>query len=263
MPLYLHVAVKSFQRSLAYRAANLAGLATNLFFGSVYVAIYLALFRHRGTMGGLTARDAVTYATISQSLLMVMSAFGNSELSQAIVRGDIAADLCRPLDIHFYWAATDLGRAAYYLVFRGIPTYLLGMWLFHARLPRGPGILAPFLLAVAAGMMLSFTFRFIVGSLAFWTHDVRGLNYLVTTPILFFSGFLVPLNFFPAALRRVAEWLPFSAMAHLPISVYLGQLEGAAFLRPLAVELLWLAALTAFGRWLLRRMLTRLVIHGG
>ncbi len=33
--------------------------------------------------------DTVTYATISQSLLMVMSAFGNSELAQAIVGGDI------------------------------------------------------------------------------------------------------------------------------------------------------------------------------
>ena len=42
--LYWHVAVKSFQKNLAYRAANVAGIATNLFFGAVYVLIYRALF---------------------------------------------------------------------------------------------------------------------------------------------------------------------------------------------------------------------------
>ena len=46
--LYLRIAVKSFQKHLAYRAANLAGIATNAFFGAVYVLIYTALFTDRG-----------------------------------------------------------------------------------------------------------------------------------------------------------------------------------------------------------------------
>jgi ABC-2 type transport system permease protein len=263
MSVYLQVALKSFQRHLAYRAANLAGIVTNLFFGAVYVFIYVALFHNRGEMGGLDARDAVTYATISQSLLMVMSAFGNRELSEAIIKGDIATDLCRPLDTYLYWGAIDLGRAVYYLLFRGLPTYLLGSWLFHARLPAGAGIWPLFLGAIICGMLLSFTFRFIVSSLAFWTTDSRGINYLIGTSILFFSGFIVPLNFLPDALRKAAAWLPFQAMAHLPITIYLGKAEGPALARTFASELIWLAGLTLIGRTVLRHTLRRVTIHGG
>jgi ABC-2 type transport system permease protein len=263
MTVYLQVALKSLQRHLAYRAANLAGIVTNLFFGAIYVSVYLALFKSRGQMGGLDARDAVTYATISQALLMVMSAFGSRELSEAIIKGDIASDLCRPLDTYLYWGAIDLGRAVYYLVFRGLPTYLLGTWIFHARMPSDGGIWPLFLGAIVCGMLLSFTFRFIVSSLAFWTTDVRGINYLVSTVILFFSGFIVPLNFLPDALRRAMEWLPFQAMAHLPITVYLGKAEGPALVRTFGLELIWLAGLTFLGRAILHRTLRRVTIHGG
>jgi ABC-2 type transport system permease protein len=261
--VYLHVALKSFQRHLAYRAANLAGILTNLFFGAVYVFIYLALFKNRSEMGGLDARDAVTYATISQALLMVMSAFGSRELSEAIIKGDVAADLCRPLDTWLYWGAIDLGRAVYYLLFRGVPTYLLGMWIFHARMPSTAGTWPLFLGAVVCGVLLSFAFRFIVSSLAFWTTDVRGINYLVSTSIVFFSGFIIPLNFLPGALRRAVERLPFQAMAHLPITIYLGKAEGPALARTFGLELVWLAGLTILGRAILRHTLRRVAIHGG
>ena len=110
--LYFYIATKSFQKNLAYRAANLAGIATNTFFAAVYVSIYTALLQGQGEVGGLDTRDAVTYVVITQSLLMAMSAFGNRELSDAIVKGQITADLSRPVDFYLYWAAIDLGRAA-------------------------------------------------------------------------------------------------------------------------------------------------------
>jgi ABC-2 type transport system permease protein len=263
MTVYFQVAVKSFQRHLAHRAANLAGIGTNLFFGAIYVSVYLALFRHRESVGGLDARDAVTYATICQALLMVMSAFGSRELSDAIIRGEIATDLSRPVDFHAYWGALDLGKAGYYLVFRGLPTYFLGLWLYHARPPAGAGVLIPFLAVVTCGMLLSFAFRFITSSLAFWIVDSRGINFLASTAILFFAGFIVPLNFFPPLLRSVVEFLPFQAMAHLPVNVYLGKTGGTHLIREIGIELLWLAALTAFGRYLFARTVRRVAIHGG
>lgn len=261
--VYLHIAAKSFQRNLAYRAANLAGIATNTFFAAIYVLIYTALFQGRGEVGGLGLRDTVTYAVISQSLLMVMSVFGNQDLSEAIVKGSIVGDLARPVDFYLYWAAIDLGRAAYFLVFRGLPTFAVGLFLFRARLPvdLGSGLL--FLFTLCTGAAVSFAFRFITNSLAFWTSDVRGVLYLANTVIMFFSGFMVPLNFFPAWLQAAAELLPFRALAHLPISVYLGKVDGKALTAALGQQLLWLVVLVLAGRWLLGRMVRRVTLHGG
>ena len=214
-------------------------------------------------VGGLNAQDAVTYATVSQALLMVMTAFGNRELSERIVRGDIAIDLGRPLDLHLYWGAIDLGRSAYYLLFRGAPTYLLGLWLFRASLPSGVFTWPLVLVALAIGMLLSFAFRFVVNSLAFVTVETRGIQYLTSAPILLLSGFIIPLNFLPEGARAVVDWLPFSSMAHLPISVYLGKIQGVGLFRAFAVQLAWVALLTGIGRLILRRTLRRLPAFGG
>lgn len=263
LAIYFRIAAKSFQRNLAYRAANLAGIATNTFFGAVYIAVYTTLLAGRGQVGGLDMRDAITYAVISQSLLMVMSAFGNKELSEAIIRGQISADLSRPVDFYFYWMALDLGRAAYYLLFRGLPTFVLGLALFRGRLPSSPATTALFLGCVGSGVLVSFTFRFITNALAFWTTDARGLNYLANTVILFFAGFIVPLNFFPPWLQTVAAALPFRALAHVPANVYLGKLSGAEIAATLALELAWAAGLMLVGRWTLGRMVRRLTVAGG
>jgi ABC-2 type transport system permease protein len=261
--LYLHVAVKSFQKYLAYRAANLAGIATNTFFGAIYVLIYRALFEGGRTVNGYTVQDAVTYAIIAQSLLMAMSAFGNRELSESIIRGQIVTDLSRPINFYLYWAALDLGRALYYLIFRGIPTYVIGTLLFGGRVPLDPRVWALFLVSIATGMCLSFTFRYIVSSLAFWTTDVRGILYLSNTFIMFFAGFIVPIAFFPAPLRAVAQLLPFQGLSQVPVNVYLGKVAGLELARILGLQVVWLAVFVLAGHWLLERMVRRLTVNGG
>lgn len=261
--IYRHIAVKSFQKHLAYRAANVAGIATNAFFGAVYVLIYTALFANAAQVGGLTLADTITYTILAQSLLMAMSAFGNRELSEAIVKGTIAVDLARPLDFYLYWASLDLGRAVYYLIFRGLPTFVIGALLFGVKWPPSFGVFLLFLLTVALGMVVSFAFRFITNCLAFWTTDARGLLYLTNTFIMFFSGFIVPLNFFPPQLQAVANALPFRALAQLPINVYLGKVTLAAWLPTIANELIWLVALVIVGRLILSRMVRRVTLAGG
>lgn len=261
--VYLHIGIKSFQKRLAYRAANLAGIATNAFFGAIYVLIYRALFEGGRIVNGYSVDDAVTYAIVAQSLLMVMSAFGNRDLSESIVRGQIVTDLSRPLNFYLYWAALDLGQAVYYLIFRGIPTYVIGMLLFRGHLPVDPGAWLLFGVSVATGMCVSFAYRFIIGSLAFWTTDVRGLMYLSNTFILFFAGFIVPIVFFPAPLRALAELLPFQGLSQAPIDVYLGKTAGPELARILALQAAWIAVFGLAGHWLLGRMMRRLAINGG
>lgn len=261
--LYWHVAVKSFQKNLAYRAANLAGIATNVFFGAVYVLVYRALFSGRGEVGGFTVNDTVTYAILAQALLMVMSAFGNRELSQAIVKGTIAVDLARPIDFYLYWAAVDLGRAIYYFCFRAVPTFLLGALLFGAERPARPQDWLLFFAAMVLGMLVSFAFRFVTNSFAFWTSDARGVLYLTNTIVMFFSGFIVPLNFFPPWLAAIANALPFRGLAQAPINVYLGKMNGPDLMSFALQQIAWLVVLTLAGRFMLTRMIRRVTLAGG
>ncbi len=62
------------------------------------------------------------------------------------------------------------------------------------------------------------------------------------------TGTMLPLTFFPDAVRRVAEVLPFAGIAYLPVSIWMGTNRGDAMLRALAIQAFWAVALFVIGR---------------
>jgi len=260
---YLALARTSFQRQLAYRAANLAGIATNVFFGAVTVLVYLALFRERSVVAGYDVRDAVTYAVVVQAMLMAVSSLGSRDIEKSIRNGEVAVDLSRPFDYYWHWAAREMGRLVYFAIFRGLPTFGVGWLLFGARLPATLEALVGFLVSLALAMALSFAIQFLINASAFWTLDATGIIGLSNTVMWLFSGILVPVSFFPPWLQAIAGWLPFQGQIFLPISIYLGKATGASILRVWAVQATWILILVLLGRLVLRLALRKVVVQGG
>ena len=92
MRLYLEVGKRTFQRHLAYRAANLAGLSTNAFWGALHTFLFLGLYAGRESQAGWTAGDAVDYVWIAQALIMPLYLWGWWDIGVTIRSGDM-----------FYW----------------------------------------------------------------------------------------------------------------------------------------------------------------
>lgn len=64
--------VAGFKRQATYRGALAAGLAANVFFGIFRTVIFLTLYRHRDSVGGLDVADAITYVWVIQTLFGVV-----------------------------------------------------------------------------------------------------------------------------------------------------------------------------------------------
>ena len=135
MRLYLELAIRSFRRHVTYRAANWAGLVTNAFFGLLRSYIFMAVFAAQPLAAGYNLADSLTYAWLTQALLAFTYMWGWWEIANTIRSGQIASDLCRPVDYFGFWLSQDCGRAAYHIVFRGIPCYAIGMVAFGLGLP--------------------------------------------------------------------------------------------------------------------------------
>ena len=261
MRLYLEVARRSFRRHLAYRAATLAGIFTNTIFGVMIAAVFAALYQGRGgAVAGFTLAEALTFVWVSQSLLMVVYLWGWWEVAEAIRTGDVVADLMKPMDYQAYWLARDLGRAACHVLTRMLPTFLFGVAFYDLALPGAVGTWAAFAVSVVLAVVVSFGFRFLANLSTFWLLDARGIHPLSVLVITFFSGFLLPLSFFPSWLRVVAELLPFRAIVMLPIEILLGQ---RPILAALAIQLCWAAALVLLAQAVLGTAVRKVVIQGG
>jgi ABC-2 type transport system permease protein len=256
------IAKRGWRRYSAYPWATAAGVFTNTVFGFLQAYILLALYRHRTEVGGFDSADAVTYVWLAQSMIMTVYIFSWWELALRVRDGSIATDLLRPLDPQRYWLAYDLGRAPYHLLFRGLPPFVLGALVFRLHYPTPLDAVA-FVLSLTLAVVVSFGFRFIYNSVAFWLLDFRGVVTLATTIVIFFSGMAIPIRYFPQALRDVCYALPFSAVIQTPVDVWLGKREGLALIGVLALQLFWALALLAIGKLLLARATHKLVIQGG
>jgi ABC-2 type transport system permease protein len=261
--VYLAVARLAFQRQLAYRTANVAGLVTNLFFGALRAYVLIALFGARRDVAGYSIQAAVTYTGLTQALLASIAIFGWWELIKTIRSGDVASDLSRPLDYFWYWCAQDLGRATGHLVFRGLPLMALYALVYRIALPPTLFHALAFVASVLLALLISFAYRFIVNLAAFWTQDAIGIGRLAYNFSIFLSGLLMPIAFFPPWAAKLISLTPFPYQLNAPVEIYLGLVSGPALLGVLAMQLFWFVALYALARLALSAGVRKLVVQGG
>ena len=120
---------------MSYRAATLAGLFTNFFFGLFRVAILLALFGDSEPVAGYDAAGLITYTAFTQALIGLLSLFGWYDLMTAVHSGDVASDLLKPMHFFNLWLAQDLGRALVNLLLRGFAFMLLFELVYDLAYP--------------------------------------------------------------------------------------------------------------------------------
>jgi ABC-2 type transport system permease protein len=252
MRVYYEVAIRSFRRATTYRSAYVAGILTNAFFGALMSLIFIAVYGSGGPVAGLTLRDALSYTWATQSLISIGGGW--------TIMPEIS--LTRPWSFYGYWLARWLGEAGLNLLLRGSLTYLIGVLYFDALLPN-PDALPWFAASISLALLLSFAISFCVHLTAFWLVENTGVIMITNVLLNFFSGFTLPIAFFPPLLATIANLLPFRAVTGLPAQIFLSQLPAGERLPTLAIQLGWTVLLILFGLWMQHAAMRKVVVQGG
>ncbi|MFZ5915623.1 MAG: ABC transporter permease [Chloroflexota bacterium] len=263
MRLFWELVKLSFQRQLTYRAATLAGLATNFFFGMLRAALMAALYGARQEVAGISLTEAITFTGLSQATIGYLSLFHWYDVMNSVHSGDISSDLLKPMGYFTFWLGQDLGRAAVALLVRGLTILLAYAVVFDITVPHSATQWLALLVALALSWLVSFAWRFLVNLAAFWTPNARGVGRFVFGLSWFTSGFLMPLRFFPDWFQGLCHLTPFPATINTVVEVYLGLLSGPQLVLALLGQALWAAILIGAGQLVLRAGVRRLVIQGG
>ncbi|GAC1627256.1 MAG: ABC-2 family transporter protein [Ktedonobacteraceae bacterium] len=260
---YIAVARTAFRRQLIYRWANIAGLLTNIFFGAIFSYLIIALYHARPSAAGYNVHDTLRYTWLVQGMIMIVLPFGWYDVMLSIRSGDVISDLSKPYDYYWYWFSRELGRACYYTLFRGIPTYLAGMVLFGIDVPTNWHAWFIYILILPLSAMLGIAYRYLYNVVAFWITEARAVAVLATTIALFLTGSFVPFPFFPAWFRAIAVWLPFNGLMNFPAEIFLNKLSSSEIWLGSSCLILWLLVLTLFVRWITTVATRRVVVQGG
>ncbi|MGI5449952.1 ABC transporter permease [Streptomyces sp. CA-243310] len=265
--LYTAVAAGGFRRYATYGTATAAGVFTNTVFGFIVAYTYMALWDERPGLGGYDQAEALTFVWVSQSLLAAGALIGGGfqeEIQERVRTGDIAVDLYRPADLQMWWLASDLGRAAFQLLGRGVLPIVAGALAFRLALPTDPWRWALFAVSVTLGLVVGFGVRYLLGLAAFWLMDGAGINLMATVVSIFCSGMLLPLTIFPGAFGEFVRALPWAAMLQVPMDVLMGKHSGAGGAAgALGFQVFWAAVLLGLGRLLQSAATRKVVVQGG
>lgn len=245
-----------------YRGAALGGLVTQLFFGLVYAYLYSALYAGSDPAG---LRATVTYVWLQQMFFRALFV-SDGELQQQILSGSLAYTLCRPVDQHLYWISRNLAAQVVGAGMRALPMLLMQFLLpaeVRMALPASPLAFMQFLLCLVLGIFCVSQVHAITLACTMKTLDNRGLSAMLSLLLMTFSGNVVPLTLFPQSVQQLIRYQPFAQVLDAPIRMYLEGQPMDEWLLNLAVQLCWIAALMALGRWMWARQLRNVTVQGG
>ncbi len=263
MRLFWELSKLAFQRQLTYRAATLAGLATNFFFGMLRASVLIALYHGQSEIAGMTITDAITFTGLTQAAIAFLSLFSWYEVMDSVYTGAVSSDMLKPMNYFNFWLAQDSGRAFASFLLRGLSIMIAYALLFDITVPQSADQWLAFILVLLLSWLVSFSWRFLVNLAAFWTPNALGIARLAFILSWFLSGFFMPLRFFPVWFVRLCYLTPFPYTINAVVEVYLGLVDGQALAAIILAQIAWILLLVLAGMIALRAGVRRLEILGG
>lgn len=267
MKSYLSYFKLKFKTGLQYRAAALAGIATQLFFGIVYISVYVAFYESDSSSLPMPLDQLVSYLWLNQAFFaLVYMWYKDKDIINLIKKGNIAYELCRPQDIYSMWTSKILGERISNLCLRCLPVLLIAVLLpgaFHLDLTISFPRFIIFLISLILSAFLMVAIILFYHIICLFTLDEKGVvNILmVITDIL--SGLVIPIPFFPEFLQNISNILPFRYVSDFPFRLYVGNISMTEGLYGIIIQIIWIIIMVITGRMLMNKALRKNVVQGG
>lgn len=256
-----------FVMGLQYRAAALAGIVTQFFWGMMEVLVFWAFYRSDAGAFPMTMQATCTYVWMQQAFLALFAAWSmENEIFDCIRDGNVSYELCRPVDVYNMWLARSCATRVSRAVLRCLPILLVA-----ALLPAPFGMTLPVSLmagvmsfaGLVLGLLVTVAFCMLVYVVTFFTVSPDGVRMVAVSLVELLAGAIVPIPFFPDSIRKIAELLPFASMQNVPLRIYSGDIAGSAAIRALALQFFWLLVLVLLGKMLMKLASRNIVLQGG
>lgn len=267
MSAYLSIFKLRLAVQLQYRAAAAASFFTQLFFGFIIVMVFHAFYAASTKTQPMSLAAAVTYTWLGQATLRLQPGFNtDTEIINMVRTGNIAYELCRPLDLYLLWYVRLLSQRIVPTLMAGLPLFTISLLLpagYGSSLPASFASAAAWLVSLFLALLLSCAISNLVTVSTLWTIAGDGIQRIFPAFTMVFSGVNVPLAFFPDWSQAILRFLPFSGLVDFPFRLYLGMVPASAVFFFGFLQLFWTGVFILAGILVLRLGKRRVTIQGG
>lgn len=258
-----------FITNLQYRAAALAGISTQLFFGFIFILVYYAFYKSNPNSSlPMEWNDLVTYIWLQQAFYSLIYPYErDQELLNMISDGNLAYEIIRPQNIFIKFYIKMVAKKMVNALLRSVPVIIIAFLLphpFNLSLPNSFSNLLLFILSMFSSCFLISVLIVIVHFLVMFTIDSKGTITIYSVIVEVFSGNSgVPLPFFPSWLLVVANILPFKYICDLPFRVYSNSISINEGIILFSESIIWIIVFLIIGLLISKFALKKAVIQGG
>jgi ABC-2 type transport system permease protein len=267
MRAYVSILRLRFMLLIQYRVAAIAGICTQFLFGFVRVMIIAAFYASTTATAPMSYGQSVTYIWISQALLGMLPWNGDAEIQEMISSGNVAYELCRPLDLYNHWFCRAFALRTAPTLLRAIPLFVVTLFFlpqkYSMQPPNSFASFAAWILVTFGALMLSCSITNLLNISMLWTVSGDGIKRLLPSVVMIFSGMIVPLPLFPNWMQQILRLLPFSGLVDTPMRFYLGHIKPSSIVPFFFHQITWTCILILYGKWLISRGLKRVEVQGG
>lgn len=268
MEEYFPFARSVIQRRMSYKIGFLMRIVGGLLQVLIMYYLWMAIFNSspNGQIKGFSSSEMVVYIIISYITAQVININIEGTIAYEIRDGSVAVNLIRPISYKKRVFAESLGE----VLLRSLTT-LLPLWIGFLvyrfvtikELPPNIGTVLLFLISLFLGYMIMFLFNFIFGLSAFFVTYIWGFMVCKGVILRFFSGELIPIVFFPSAVQKALQYLPFSSINYTPVMIYMEKFTMNELISALCVQVVWVVILFVLMNVLWQSAIKRLTVLGG
>lgn len=214
---------------------------------SIYSPILMILFWR----GAQTTAVGWNQSAISSYylLLVIAGAMLMSHIEDDVARidiqeGGLSSYLLKPFSYYWIKFYGELPWRVFQGLF-GIISFTLILLVFHVKISLSftPLSITTVLMLSIFAYFISFTYKIILGMLAFWFTDISGVYQLSEMLIFIFAGYIIPLRLYPDILSTFGYIFPFSYIIYFPIAALQGTLTIGEIIKVLIIQLVWIVVL--------------------
>ena len=267
MRSYLSYFKLKFITGLQYRAAALAGIATQFFFGFVYISVYVAFYETGSGKVPMPLNELVSFLWLNQAFFaLVYMWYKDKDILAMIKNGNVVYELCRPQDLYWMWYCKILGEKLSNVALRFLPVLLIACILpypYHLDLSITITRLLLFLASITLSTLLIVALVLLYHVICLFTLDEKGIVniFMIISDVL--SGLVLPIPFFPKWLQNISNFLPFRYVSDFPFRLYVGNIPLQEGIIGIIIQIIWIIILILIGRLITKKALKKAVIQGG
>jgi ABC-2 type transport system permease protein len=259
---YLAVLWTDLRQQVAYRGEFLLGGIMIAIFMFIFVNLWRTVYAIAGEseIEGFSLSQVIWYLAMTETVILSGSRIFD-EIGTAVKSGDLAYTLVRPYSYLGFQIAHSLGGTYPRMLRNFVIAAAVIVPFVRAVETSWQGVLG-FLVLALLGSLLDAMIAVLIGLSAFYIEEVRPVYWIYSKLLMSVGGMFLPLDMFPAWLRRISDWLPFRFIIYAPARTFVAY-DGRFLLRSLAGQATYIAVLAFLLALVWQAGQKRLVVHGG